>query len=396
MGIHIEEVESRRDLKRFVAFPSTLYRGNPCWVPPLRLDEMNTLRKDKNPAFEFCDAAYWMAFRNGEPVGRIAGILHRRFNEIWGVKNVRFGWVDFVNDREVSQQLFAAVEAWARSKGMTRVHGPLGFTDMDREGMLVEGFDETGTLATIYNHPYYPSHVEALGYRKDADWVEFHLVPPREVPEKVERLARAVAERYGLRTLKARTRREIVRYAREIFEIINTTYRPLYGFVPLTATQIDWYVRQYFAFIRPEYVPIVLDRSGKVAAFGITMPSVSTALQRCGGRLLPFGFVHLLRAMRHNDAVDLYLTAVRPEYRDKGVNAILMYEMNVLYAQRHIRSVESNPELESNTKVQAQWRVYGGRQHKRRRCYAKDLAGPGPSPERFVEKRQSLFDKPEG
>lgn len=323
-------------------------------------------------------------------------VVHLVLNEIWGMKNVRFGWVDFVDDREVSEQLFSAVEIWARSRGMTRIHGPLGFTDMDREGMLVEGFDELGTLATTYNYPYYPAHVEALGYCKDADWVEYHMVPPQQVPEKVERLARAVAERYGLRTLKARTTREVVQYAREIFEIINTTYKSLYGFVPLTSTQIDWYVRQYFAFIRPDYVPIVLDRSGTVVAFGVTMPSVSNALRRCGGRLLPFGFAHLLRAMRHNDAVDLYLTAVRPEYQGKGVNAILMYEMNVLYAQRDIRSVESNPELESNTKVQAQWRLYGGRQHKRRRCYVKDLTGPDPSPERFVEKRQGLLDKPEG
>jgi hypothetical protein len=385
MGIQIKEVTSTRDLKRFVAFPFRLYEGNRFWVPPLRFDEMNTLRKDKNPAFEFCKASYWMAYRDVKPVGRIAGILNTRYNELWGKRHVRFGWADFVDDEEVSAALFGTVEEWGRSLGMNRIHGPLGFTDMDREGMLVEGFNELGTLATIYNHPYYPSHVGRLGYRKDADWVEYHMVPPQTVPEKIERLAGAVAERYGLKTLKVQKARDILPYAREIFDVINTTYTSLYGFVPLTEKQIDWYVKQYFGFIRPEYVPIVLDQNGRVAAFGITMPSVSKALQRSSGRLFPLGFLRLLWAIRHNKAVDLYLTAVRPEYQEKGVNAILMYEMNILYARQRIRSVESNPELESNKKVQAQWRLYGGRQHKRRRCYIKDLSDNQPAGEVVIE-----------
>ncbi|HEX9613884.1 MAG TPA: hypothetical protein VGA55_00165 [Bacteroidota bacterium] len=335
---------------------------------------MNTLRKDKNPAFEYCKASYWMAFRNGKPAGRIAGIVNRRFNELWGKHHVRFGWVDFIDEAEVSESLFETLETWARNLGMDTLHGPLGFTDMDREGMLVEGFDELGTLATIYNHPYYPSHLERLGYRKDADWVEYHMVPPRIVPEKIERLANAVAGRYGLKSLKVQKAKEVLPYAKEIFDLINKTYTPLYGFVPLTDREIDSYVKQYFGFIRPEYVPIVLDRSGKVVAFGITMPSVSKALQKSSGRLFPFGFWRLWRAMYNNNNVDLYLTAVRPDYQDKGVNAILMFEMNVLYASRNITGVESNPELESNKKVQAQWRLYGGRQHKRRRCYVKQLS----------------------
>jgi len=373
MATTIDVVESMRDLKRFVSFPVQLYKGNQYWVPPLRFDELNTLRKDKNPAFECCDASYWMAYRDGLPVGRIAGIINRHYNELWGKRHARFGWVDFVDDEEVSRELFNAVETWASGLGMNAMHGPLGFTDMDREGMLMEGFDELGTLATIYNYPYYPAHLERLGYCKDADWVEYHMVPPRVVPEKVERLSRAVAERYNLRCLKVKKAKEILPYAREIFELINKTYTELYGFVPLTERQIDSYVKQYFGFILPEYVPIVLDKSGAVVAFGITMPSVSKALQRSSGRLLPLGFFRLWRAMKHNDSVDLYLTAVRPDYQDKGVNAMLMYEMNVLYAGHNITGVESNPELESNTKVQAQWRLYEGRQHKRRRCFIKHL-----------------------
>jgi len=373
MKITIEEVQSKRDLKRFISFPFELYAGSPYWVPPLRFDEMNTLRKERNPAFDSCKAAYWLALDNGNVVGRIAGIVNQKYNEIWGKKCARFGWVDFVDDRNVSEALFRTAESWAYRQGLDEMHGPMGFTDMDREGMLVEGFEELGTLATIYNYPYYPRHLEQLGYQKDADWVEYEMIPSQTIPEKVQRLATLVTERYHLTTLRPKKAKEILPYAREIFELINTTYAHLYGFVPLSEKQIDSYVKQYFGFIRPEYVPIVVDQHGRVAAFGITMPSMSLALQKTHGKLFPFGFIALYRAMNHNDRVDLYLTAVRPDFQDKGVNAILIYEMNVLYAKRKIMRVESNPELESNTKVRAQWRFYEGRQHKRRRCYLKHL-----------------------
>ncbi len=373
MITRIEEVHSRRDLKEFVSFPFKIYKGNPYWVPPLRFDEMNTLRKDRNPAFESCRASYWLAYKDGVVVGRIAGIVNQKYNELWGKRCARFGWVDFVDDAEVSEALFARVESWALGEGMNEIHGPLGFTDMDREGMLVEGFEELGTLATIYNYPYYPRHVEKLGYRQDADWVEYEMIPPRDVPEKVRRLAALVTDRYHLTTLRFRRSKEILPYAHEIFHLINKTYANLYGFVPLSEKQIESYVKQYFSFIRPEFVPLVLDQAGKLAAFGITMPSMSRALQKCRGRLFPLGFVNLYRAMNDADRVDLYLTAVRPDLQDKGVNAILIYEMNVLYAKRKVRRVESNPELETNLKVRAQWRLYEGRQHKRRRCYMKRL-----------------------
>ena len=374
MKITLEEVQSKRDLKKFISFPLELYAGSPNWVPPLRFDEMNTLRKDRNPAFDFCSAAYWLAYENGNVVGRIAGIVNQKYNELWGKRCARFGWIDFVDNEEVSGELLRHVETWARQNGMDELHGPLGFTDMDREGMLVEGFEELGTLATIYNFPYYPAHLERLGYRKDADWVEYEMIPSQTIPEKVQRLATLVAERYHLTTFRPKKAKEILPYAKEIFDLINKAYAGLYGFVPLSERQVDSYVKQYFGFIRPEYVPIVLDQHGRVAAFGITMPSMSKALQKTLGRLLPFGFITLYRAMNHNDRVDLYLTAVRPDLQDKGVNAILMYEMNVLYAKKKIMRVESNPELETNAKVRAQWRFYEGRQHKRRRCYLKHLS----------------------
>lgn len=375
MSAVIEEVRSNHDLKRFIKFPFSIYKGNRYWIPPLLFDEMNTLRKDRNPAFEHCEAKYWLASRDRKPVGRIAGIINRRFNDLWGKKYARIGWVDFIDDEEISRPLFQEIEGWARDRGMEAVHGPLGFTDMDREGMLIEGFEELGTIATIYNHPYYPVHLEKLGYQKDVDWVEYEMVPPKEIPEKVKRLARVVADRYQLKTLKVKRAKELLPYAKEIFGLINTTYTGLYGFVPLTERQVEMYVKQYFGFIRPEFVPVVLDCEGKIAAFGITMPSMSHALQKAHGRLFPFGFAHLLKAMKKNDRVDLYLTAIRPDMQDKGLNAILMYEMNVLYTKRNVTRVESNPELESNTKVRAQWRFYEGRQHKRRRCYFKSLVG---------------------
>ncbi len=373
MNITIERVETKRDLKRFVEFPYLLYRKNPYWVPPLRFDEMNTLRRDKNPAFDFCEAEYWLAFNGKTVVGRIAGIINHTFVELWGHKYARFGWVDFINNAEVAAALLGVVEQWARGKGMQAVHGPLGFSDMDREGMLVEGFEEPGTLATIYNYPYYPEYLGRCGYRKDVDWVEYQLITPESVPEKVERIAKIALERYNLRILKIAKAKELLPYAHQIFDVLNASYRNLYGFVPLTEKQIDTYVKQYFGFVKPEFVPVVLDSNNTVVAFGITMPSLTAALQKAQGRLFPLGFLHLIRAMNHNDCADLYLTGVRPDYQDKGVNAILMHEINVLFAKRHIGRVETNPELETNTKVQAQWRFYQSRQHKRRRCYIKQL-----------------------
>ncbi len=372
--VTIEKVESKRDLKKFIAFPFQLYAGNRYWIPPLTFDEMNTLRRDKNPAFESCDANYWLAFKDGKIVGRIAGIVNRRYAELWGKKYVRFGWIDFVDDEEVSKALLDTIEQWAKRQGMEAIHGPLGFTDLDREGMLIQGFDELGTLATIYNHPYYPEHLEKLGYTKDADWVEFKMVPSSIIPEKVERIAKVVAERYQLRTLRIKKAKELLPYANQIFEVLNSSYANLYGFVPLSQRQIDMYVKQYFSFILPEHVPVVLDRNDKVVAFGITMPSLSKALQKANGSLFPFGFMHILKAMKNNHWMDLYLTAVRPDMQDKGVNAILIYEVNILCAKKKINHVESNPELETNTKVQAQWRFYEGTQHKRRRCFIKHLS----------------------
>lgn len=369
----ITEARSPSELREFVAFPETLYRSHPHYVPKLFRDELATLDRAKNPAFAYCDARYWLARRGGTPVGRIAGIINRRYIEIWKSRRARFGWVDFVDDPEVSAALFSTVESWARERGLEAVHGPLGFCDLDREGLLVDGFDELDMLVTNYNYPYYPAHLEHLGYTKDVDWVEFLVTPSDEMPAHVDRVARSVLERSDLRLVTIARRRDILPHAAGIFSLINDAYKDLYGVVPLSEAQIRYYVRRFFGFVNPEYLKVILDGNGHVAAFGIAMPSMSRALQRSRGRLYPSGFVRLLWALRFNDRLDLLLTAVRPDLQNKGINAILISEMWKAAARHGIRQVETGPELETNEKIQAQWKHFQTRQHRRRRCYCKAL-----------------------
>jgi GNAT superfamily N-acetyltransferase len=373
MTVQMKEVTTLKELKTFIRFPLSLYRNHPCYVPTLVFDDLNTLRRDKNPAFEHCQARYWLAYRDGKVVGRIAGILNRLHIEKWGQNYIRFGWVDFVDDPAVSAALFEQVEGWAAENKMTAVHGPLGFTDMDREGMLVEGFDELGTLATIYNYPYYPQHLEAMGYAKDVDWVEFEVKVPTEPVEKIEKLTEIVKKRYNLRIADFGSKREMLKYADALFDLLDTTYNDLYGVVPLTRAQVDAYIKQYFGFITPDFVPIVLDEHDEMIAFGISMPSLSKALQRSKGSLFPFGFLHFLKALRWNDRGDLYLVAVKPEYQGRGVNAIMIDHMYGVFRRLGIHTIESNPELETNLLVQGQWKYFEHRQHKRRRVYIKQL-----------------------
>jgi len=372
-GIVIKKVENRRDLKKFISFPYKLYAGNKYRVPPLRFDEMNTLRRDKNPAFEFCEVKYWLAYRDKKIVGRIAGIINWRYVEKWQNRYARFGWIDFIDDEDVSKALIETVEKWAKEKDMEAVHGPLGFTDLDYEGMLIEGFEELGTMATIYNYSYYPKHLEKYGYIKDIDWVEFEVKAPPEIPEKIDRIAAISLKKNNLRVLKVNKSKDLLPYAKDMFKVLDETYKDLYGVVPLSEKQVDLYIKQYFGFIRPDYISIILDNNDRVAAFGITMPSLSKALQKATGRLFPFGFVHLLKAMKNNSAIDLYLIGVRPDLQGKGVNSIIFNELNKIFINKNIVSAETNPELETNYKVQAQWKHFTHRQHKRRRCYIKHL-----------------------
>jgi ribosomal protein S18 acetylase RimI-like enzyme len=373
MAVELKEVFSAQDLNAFIKFPFSLYKGNTYWVPPLAGDERNTLRRDRNPAFEYCQARYWLALRDGKPAGRVAAILNQRHIEKWGQKYLRFGWLDFIDDPDVSAALLGAVEAWARELGMEAVHGPLGFTNMDHAGMLIEGFDELATMATLYNFPYYPQHLERLGYGKHTDWVEYELTMSPVPNETIARIAELARRRYKLHLLETTSKKELLPYARQLFQIYNEEYKNLYSAVPLSEAQIESAIRQYFGLISPKFVPVVLDEQGKMAAFGIVMPSLSRALQRSRGRLFPFGFLHLLWALNKNDRADLYLVAVKSEYQGKGVNAILMDAVHRLFLKLGIQKIETNPELEWNANVQGQWKYYQKRQHKRRRAFIKQL-----------------------
>lgn len=374
MSILLKEVKNNRDLKRFVKFPYKLYKNCPQWVPPVFLDEVNTLSPKKNPAFDYCECKLWLAYKNGKLLGRIAGIINKKYIEIWNKKAVRFGWFDFVDDEEVSESLINAVINWALENKLEYVHGPLGFTDLDYEGMLIEGFNEVGTMATIYNFDYYPKHIEKLGFIKEADWVEFEIKVPKEIPEKAERIAAIVKNKSDIKVLEAKNAKEMLPYGKGVFHLINESYRDLFGFVPLTEKQIDKYIKQYFGFISPDYVKILTDSRGKVAGFVIGMPSLTKALQKSKGKLLPFGFIYLLRALKKNNRyVDLYLGAIRPELQGKGADALLMTEFTRSCIKNNIISAESNIELETNVQVQGHWKYYNSRQHKRRRCYIKKI-----------------------
>ena len=371
MDIQIQPVTLLGELKRFASFPYSLYAGNSFWVPPIRFAEMQTFRWDKNPAFEFCEVKYWLAFKDGKVAGRIAGILNNRYIETWGEKTVRFGYIEFVDDERVSEALLGAVEAWARERGMESVHGPLGFTDLDPEGMLVEGFEELGTMGATYNFRYYPVHMEKHGYQKDVDWVEFEVKIPEGVHERLKRLAEAAARRNDLRVLRVKKSKELLPYTKEIFQVLNESYEGLYGVFPLTEKQIDMYIGQYFKLIRPDYISVILDRNDRVAGFGVAIPSLAKALRKSWGRMVPFGFIHMLKAQRSNDRAELLLIGVRPDLQGKGVNALLMHEFNKTFLRHNILKAETNPELETNKKVLSQWKFFDAREHKRRRCYIK-------------------------
>jgi GNAT superfamily N-acetyltransferase len=373
MPIQIKEVSSLQELKTFIHFPFSLYRDNPYWVPALTFDELNTLRQDKNPAFEHCESRYWLAYEDGRLVGRVAAILNHSHVEKWKQPYMRFGWLDFVDDRAVSAALIGAVETWAAECGMTAVHGPLGFTDLDREGMLVYGFNELSTLATYYNHSYYPQHMEALGYAKDIDYVEYELTVSGTPNETIARIADLSLRRNKLKILEPRNKKELKSHAPQLFQLLEDEYKLLYGTVPLTPRQVTAYVDQYFGFVTTDFVPMIMDENDRMVAFGVVMPSLSHALQKSNGELFPFGFIHLLRALNKNDRADLYLVAVRSEYQGKGVNAILMNRVHGIFSRLGITKVETNPEMETNVDVQGQWKYYEKRQHKRRRVFIKHL-----------------------
>jgi hypothetical protein len=374
MAIEIKEVVSKADLKQFIRFPYGLYKNHPYWVPALDMDEKNSLIKTKNPAFEFCEAKYWLAYKDGKIAGRIAGIINKRANTCWNENRVRFGWFDFIEDIEVADTLLKTVEKWGKELNCIEIHGPLGFTDMDREGMLIEGFDQLATYATLYNHEYYPIILQQLGYLKDVDWIQFEYDIPEKLPEKLGKMAGLVAQRYHLHTLKATKTKQILKYADQIFEVLNQSYAPLYGFYPLSDKQIKFFTKQYIGFVKPEFVSIVLNDNDEVVAFGITMPSLSKAVQKAKGRLFPIGWWYLLNALNNAKILDMYLIAVRPDMQNKGLNAMIFEQIMINCIKRGVKTNVINPVLEINKKMQLLWEDYQSRApHIRRRCFLKKV-----------------------
>lgn len=373
MDVLMKEISTQAELRTFIRFPHKVHKGDPNWVPALDFDEMNTLRKDKNPAFEHCQARYLLAYQDGEVVGRVAAIYNKLHIETWNQRYLRFGWIDFMDDEDVINALMAAVEDWARELDLTAVHGPLGFTDLDREGLLVEGYDELATLATRHDPPYYAEHLERLGYGKDVDWYEHLVTMPDELDEKILRVAELSRRRYKLTVFEAKNKKELLKYAPELFEVINETYSHLYGVVHLTDKQREAYVDQYFGFVIPDFIPVVLDENGRMVAFTIAMPSLSRAIQKAHGKLFPFGFVHLLMAMKKFDRIDTYLGAVVPKLQGRGVNAIMMASLFKACKKYGVKTVHANPQLESNRRMWEQWKYFDARQHKRRRVFIKHL-----------------------
>lgn len=377
MTVEIKKVSNKAKLKKFIRFNYEFYKDNPYSVPDLYDDMLNTFSPQKNAAFEFCEADYFLAMRDGKIVGRVAAIINHRANETWNKKVVRFGWIDFVDDLDVSRALIDTVKQWGRERGMNEIEGPLGFTDMDAEGMLIDGFDQLSTMATIYNYPYYPEHMNLLGLERSADWVEMKVYIPDAIPEKHKRISAIIAQKYKLHIRKITSRKEIKEtgIAHDIFRLINKAYTPLFNYSQMTERQIDQYVNMYVPVLDLRMVSIVENEQNEIVAVGISMASLSEALQKAKGKLLPFGWFHLLKALKWKrpKMLDLLLVAVRPDYQGKGVNALLFTDLIPVYQELGFEYAETNPELEMNDKVQNQWQYFKTEQHKRRRCFKGSL-----------------------
>lgn len=376
MSVIIKTVSSRKELKTFARFANKLYKGNKYYVPCMPFDDMNTLDKNKNAAYEFCDAELYLAYKDDKVVGRVAAIVNYKANEAWKVNQVRFGWIDFIDDLEVSKALLDAVIAFGKAHGMTQIVGPLGFTDFDPEGMLVEGFDRVSTMALIYNHPYYPEHMKKHGYVKETGWVEYRITIPEQLPEKHVKFAEIIKERYNLKVRKL-TKRQIrtENYGYKLFDLINQTYCVLYGYSLLSPKQIDQYVDVYLSLVDMKMLSFIEDKDGNLIAAGVTIPSMAEALQKCNGELFPFGWWYLLKTMfiKKPDTLDMLLIGVRPDWQNKGINSLLFTDLFTSYKKMGFKYAETNANLETNAKVQAMWGPFDKEQHKRRWVFGKEI-----------------------
>ncbi|MBQ8099766.1 MAG: N-acetyltransferase [Paludibacteraceae bacterium] len=376
MAVTIVPISKKKDIRRFVQFGNDLYKDCPQYCPPLFGDEVDTFNTKKNPVFDVAECQLFLAMRGERIVGRVAAIINHRANEHWGVKKVRFGWIDFIDDKEVSRALLDAVAAWGKAKGMNILNGPVGFTDLDKEGLLIEGYEYLAPLASLYNYPYYAEHLEAYGLTKENDWIEIQIYPGGDVPERAARIAKIVAQRGHYSVAKVRNVKELLkRFGYSYFDVIDQCYQQLYNFQPLTQRQKEYYSKYYFSILNFDFVTLVVNEKDEIVGFGIGMPDISEACRRCGGKLFPFGWYHLLKALKAKkmEHFDLLLIGVRPDLQGTGINAMIIAEQYPYFLKYGIKTVETTSIMESNWKNQANWEMFPHKQHKRRRAYAKEI-----------------------
>lgn len=378
MSVEIRLVETKRELKTFVKVPFEIYKGDPYWVPPLIMDDLETFNPEKNPAFEHAEAKLFLAYKNGKVAGRIAGILSHAANDKYNTKNLRFGWLDTINDYEVARSLLLAVENWGKELGLETMTGPHGFSDLDPEGMLVEGFDQLPTISVYYNFPYYPEFVEKYGFEKEIDYLEFRSVNPQEtgIPPKLLRLGERIKERSGVKIHKFKSKRELKQRTVDLFHLLNEAFEEIYGSVPLSEKQIYYYVKKYFTFVDKDLIQLAVNEQDEAVGFMIAMPSLSKGFQKAKGRLLPFGWFHILRSLKNYEVLDFYLAGIKKSYRGQGIDLLMVLEVLQAALKKGVKYAESNPELETNKKIHAQWKYFNPTQHKRRRIYKKNIAPP--------------------
>lgn len=376
MAVEIKQITTRKEIRKFVKFGNDFYKDCEHFCPALIADEMNTFDPKKNPAFEVCENVLYMAYIDGKPVGRIAGIINHEANRKWGVKRVRFGWMDFIDDMEVSKALLDAVAEWGKSKGMDELNGPVGFTDFDHQGLLIEGFEYLAPMASLYNYPYYEKHLDTYGLVKDNDWIEMQIYPPQELPERYARMAKIVEQRSRVRIDKVKNTKELVaKYGMEYMDVIDTAYQKLYNFQPLTDRQKKQYCESFFPLLNYDFITIVVNENNEIVGVGVGMPDISKALRKCKGRLFPFGWYHLLKALNsdHYEAFDLLLIAVRPDYQDRGLNAVIFADQHPYFVKYGIQRIETTAIMETNFKNLGHWEFFPHKYHKRRRAYVKPI-----------------------
>ena len=378
MSVEIRLVETKSELKTFIKVPFEIYKGDPYWVPPLMMDDLDTFTPGKNPAYEHAEAKLFLAYKDGKTVGRIIGILSHAANDKYNTKNLRFGWFETINDYEVARSLLLAVENWGKELGMETMTGPHGFSDLDPEGMLVEGFDQLPTISVYYNLPYYPEFVEKYGFEKEIDYLEFRSVNPQEtgIPPKLLRLGERIKQRSGIKVHKFKSKRELKQRTVDLFHLLNEAFEEIYGSVPLSEKQILYYVKKYFSFVDKDLIQLAVNEDDEAVGFMIAMPSLSKGFQKAKGRLLPFGWFHILRSLKNYEVLDFYLAGVKKTYRGQGIDLLMVLEVLQAALKKGVKYAESNPELETNKKIHAQWKYFNPTQHKRRRIYKKDIAPP--------------------